>query len=142
LHIRAAELVILRPGGGLPPIQAHSGEAGASRRQSASLSLLSHQGHSAGYFRCAARGEAIFEGRGKADHMDAELRRVLEGAYPGEEARYFSPMSIGSAPEHADEGVGLILNGVKTTDLLRVLELPRWQNPLRRRAQRAGGRSG
>jgi hypothetical protein len=42
---------------------------------------------------------------GEADHMDAELRRVLEGAYPGEEVRYFSPMSIGSAPEHADEGV-------------------------------------
>ena len=35
-------------------------------------------------------------------------------AYPGEEARYFSPMSIGSAHEHADEGVTLILNGVKT----------------------------
>jgi len=51
---------------------------------------------------------------GEADHMDAELRRVLEGAYPGEEVRYFSPMSIGSAPEHADEGATLILNGVKT----------------------------
>ena len=46
--------------------------------------------------------------------MDGELRRVLEGAYPGEEARYFSPMSVGSAPEHADEGAVLILNGVKT----------------------------
>jgi len=46
--------------------------------------------------------------------MDAELRTVLERAYPGEEARYFSPMSIGSAPQHADEGVTLILNGVKT----------------------------
>ena len=45
--------------------------------------------------------------------MDAELRRVLERAYPGEEARYFSPMSIGSASEHAGEGVTLILNGVK-----------------------------
>jgi uncharacterized protein YhfF len=46
--------------------------------------------------------------------MDAELKRVLEQAYPGEEARYFCPMSIGSAPEHADEGVTLILSGVKT----------------------------
>src|SRR5450755_1708411 len=46
--------------------------------------------------------------------MDAELRHVLERAYPGEEARYFSPMSIGNAPETADEGVTLILNGVKT----------------------------
>ena len=48
------------------------------------------------------------------NRIDAELRRVLETAYPGEEARYFSPMSIGSAPEHADQGAALILNGVKT----------------------------
>ncbi len=46
--------------------------------------------------------------------MDVEPRRVLAAGYPGEEARYFSSMSIGSAPEHADEGVTLILNGVKT----------------------------
>jgi hypothetical protein len=45
--------------------------------------------------------------------MDAELTRVLESTYPGEEARYFSPLSIGSAPEHADEGAVLILNGVR-----------------------------
>ena len=67
-----------------------------------------------GIIRQAARGEAIFENDDKANRMDAELRRVLESAYPGEEARYFSPMSIGSAPEHADEGAVLILNGVKT----------------------------
>ena len=46
--------------------------------------------------------------------MEAKLRRVLEAAFPGEEARYFLPMSIGSAPEHADEGAALILNGKKT----------------------------
>lgn len=46
--------------------------------------------------------------------MDAELRRVLEAAYPGEDARYFPPMSIGSAPEHADVGAALILDGTKT----------------------------
>ena len=46
--------------------------------------------------------------------MDGELRRLLESAYPGEEARCFSPMSVGSAPECADEGAVLILNGVKT----------------------------
>jgi uncharacterized protein YhfF len=46
--------------------------------------------------------------------MDAELRRVLNTAYPGEEARHFLPMFIGSAPEHADEGAALILSGVKT----------------------------
>jgi hypothetical protein len=31
--------------------------------------------------------------------MEAELRHVLEAAFPGEVARYFLPMSIGSAPE-------------------------------------------
>ena len=46
--------------------------------------------------------------------MDAELRRELEAAFPGEEARYSLPMSIGNAPEHADEGAVLILNGTKT----------------------------
>jgi uncharacterized protein YhfF len=47
-------------------------------------------------------------------HVNVEPRSVLETIYPGEEARYFSPMSIGSAPEHADDGVMLILSGVKT----------------------------
>jgi uncharacterized protein YhfF len=46
--------------------------------------------------------------------MDAELRCLLETAYPGEQTRYFPPISIGSTPEHADEGATLILNGVKT----------------------------
>jgi uncharacterized protein YhfF len=73
--------------------------------------------------------------------MDAELRRVLELAYPGEEARYFSPMSIGSAPEHADEGAVLILNGVKTLTSSAFWTYP-GQNPLRGRARRASGRSG
>jgi uncharacterized protein YhfF len=56
--------------------------------------------------------------------MDAELRRVLNTAYPGEEARYFLPMSIGSAPEHADEGAALILSGVKT-----LTSSPFWDYP-------------
>jgi uncharacterized protein YhfF len=56
--------------------------------------------------------------------MDQELRRVLESAYPGEETRYFSPMSIGSAPEHADEGAALILSGVKT-----LTSSPFWDYP-------------
>lgn len=51
---------------------------------------------------------------GEADQLDVDLRRILEGAYPGEDVRYFSPMSIGNAPEHADEGAMLILNGMKT----------------------------
>ena len=53
-----------------------------------------------------------------------ELRRILDTAYPGEEARYFHPMSIGSAPEHADKGAGLILSGVKT-----LTSSPFWDYP-------------
>ena len=45
--------------------------------------------------------------------MEEELRRVLEAAFPGEEARYFLPMSIGSTMQTADEGATLILNGTK-----------------------------
>jgi uncharacterized protein YhfF len=56
--------------------------------------------------------------------MDAELRRVLEAAYPGEDARYFLPMSIGSTPEHADEGAALILDGTKT-----LTSSPFWDYP-------------
>jgi uncharacterized protein YhfF len=46
--------------------------------------------------------------------MATDPRHVLEAAFPGEEARYFLPMSIGSTPETADEGAVLILNGTKT----------------------------
>ena len=46
--------------------------------------------------------------------MKGELRRLLDAAFPGEEARYFVPMFIGNAPEHANEGAELILNGRKT----------------------------
>jgi uncharacterized protein YhfF len=56
--------------------------------------------------------------------MEAKLRQVLEAAYPGEEARYFLPMSIGSAPETADEGAVLILNGTKT-----LTSSPFWDYP-------------
>ena len=31
--------------------------------------------------------------------MEEKVRRLLEASFPGEEARYFLPMSIGSAPE-------------------------------------------
>ena len=47
--------------------------------------------------------------------MDAELRHVLEAAFPGEETRYFTPMSIGSTPSDAGAGAAAILNGTKTT---------------------------
>jgi uncharacterized protein YhfF len=56
--------------------------------------------------------------------MEAEVRRVLEASFLGEEARYFVPMSIGSAPEHADEGAALILNGAKT-----LTSSPFWDYP-------------
>src|SRR5689334_15676985 len=56
--------------------------------------------------------------------MDDEVKRVLERAYPGEEARYFFPMSIGSAPEHADQGARLILDGIKT-----LTSSPFWDYP-------------
>lgn len=56
--------------------------------------------------------------------LDAELRCVLKAAFPGEDARYFLPMSIGSAPEHADEGAALILQGKKT-----LTSSPFWDYP-------------
>jgi uncharacterized protein YhfF len=56
--------------------------------------------------------------------METELGRVLKAAFPGEAARYFLPMSIGSAPEHADEGAELILNGTKT-----LTSSPFWDYP-------------
>ena len=56
--------------------------------------------------------------------MDAELRRALEMAFPGQQARYFLPISIGSAPETADEGAALILNGVKV-----LTSSPFWDYP-------------
>jgi uncharacterized protein YhfF len=42
------------------------------------------------------------------------MNGVLEAAFPGEEARYFAPMSIGTTPAGADEGAALILAGTKT----------------------------
>jgi uncharacterized protein YhfF len=56
--------------------------------------------------------------------MEVEVRRVLEATFPGEEARYFLPMSIGSTPETADEGATLILNGTKT-----LTSSPFWDYP-------------
>jgi len=47
--------------------------------------------------------------------MDPDVARVLVQAFPGEEARYFSPMTIGSGPTTADAGAAAILDGTKTT---------------------------
>lgn len=46
--------------------------------------------------------------------MTPEIRQALESAFPGEDARYFGPMSIGSTPSVADAGVAAILDGTKT----------------------------
>src|SRR5450755_2072641 len=47
--------------------------------------------------------------------MTPTIERALKLAYPGEDARYFSPMAIGSDRATADEGATAILDGVKTT---------------------------
>jgi hypothetical protein len=49
--------------------------------------------------------------------MTPEIERALQLAYPGEEARFFSPMAIGSDPTTADEGAAAIMDGIKTTHL-------------------------
>jgi uncharacterized protein YhfF len=59
--------------------------------------------------------------------MSPELRRVLEAAFPGEAARYFSPMSIGDTPGVADAGAAAILAGAKTAT-----SSARWDYPDRR----------
>jgi uncharacterized protein YhfF len=56
--------------------------------------------------------------------MDPDIIRVLELAFPGEEARYFSPMSIGNTPTGADEGAAAILDGTKTTTSSRFWDYP------------------
>jgi uncharacterized protein YhfF len=47
--------------------------------------------------------------------MTPEIERALKLAYPGEDARFFPPIAIGSDPTTADEGAVAILDGVKTT---------------------------
>ena len=47
--------------------------------------------------------------------MTPDIERALQAAYPGEDARFFSPMAVGSDPATADEGAAAILSGVKTT---------------------------
>jgi uncharacterized protein YhfF len=47
--------------------------------------------------------------------MNPDIERVLRLAFPGEDARYFSPMSIGNTAASADQGAALIMDGIKTT---------------------------
>jgi uncharacterized protein YhfF len=46
--------------------------------------------------------------------MDDNFTAILEAQYPGEAARYFLPMSIGTSTADADEGAAAILSGTKT----------------------------
>ena len=46
--------------------------------------------------------------------MEPEPRAVLEAAFPGQAARHFAPMAIGSTPASMEEGAALILAGTKT----------------------------
>jgi uncharacterized protein YhfF len=47
------------------------------------------------------------------EQMTPDIFRVLALAYPGEDARYFSPMAISSDP--ATAGAAATLDGIKTT---------------------------
>lgn len=46
--------------------------------------------------------------------LDPDIAAYLEHRFPGEAARFYYPVKIGSTPEEADKGAGLILAGVKT----------------------------
>ena len=87
-----------------------------------------------------ALNECTGRGISEEKDMEAELRHVLEATFPGEAARYFLPMSIGSTPETADEGAVLILNGTKTLTSSPFWDYPDGKIPLRRRACCAVGR--
>ncbi|WP_153062042.1 ASCH domain-containing protein, partial [Escherichia coli] len=57
------------------------------------------------------------------DTMDLH-HDILEAAFPGEQARYYLPISIGGHAELADQGAALILSGVKTAT-----SSPYWDYP-------------
>lgn len=46
--------------------------------------------------------------------LDADIAAFLEARFPGEAARFYHPVKIGSTPEEANRGAALILSGVKT----------------------------
>ena len=47
--------------------------------------------------------------------MKADSQRLLAAYFPGQQDRYFAPMSIGNTAASAEAGAALILSGVKTT---------------------------
>jgi hypothetical protein len=56
--------------------------------------------------------------------VDPTFTEILATAFPGEQPRYFLPMSIGTTTADADEGATLILNGTKTAT-----SSPFWEYP-------------
>ena len=63
--------------------------------------------------------------------MDPDVRRALEQAFPGRDARYFDPIFVGSTPASADEGAAAILRGSRDDDFVALLGLARWPHPIR-----------
>ena len=56
----------------------------------------------------------IYEG----DTMTSDAERIIELAFPGEDARYFSPMSVGNTARSADEGRSSVRCAVTTIGCL------------------------
>ena len=56
--------------------------------------------------------------------MDPDIERVLKLAFPGEDTRYFGPMTIGNTPASADAGAQAVLDGIKTTTSSPVWDWP------------------
>lgn len=46
--------------------------------------------------------------------LDPGIATYLRAYFPGEEARFYYPVKIGSTPAEADRGAQLVLSGVKT----------------------------
>jgi hypothetical protein len=73
--------------------------------------------------------------------MTPDIKRALELAYPGEDARYFSPMAIGSDPATADEGAAAILGRHQNDHVFGILGLAGWPDSFRRGPMRSAGRT-
>lgn len=54
-----------------------------------------------------------------------------KAGFPGHEARYFTPISIGDTPESAEAGADLILAGIKTATASSFWEYPDGRIPFR-----------
>ena len=61
--------------------------------------------------------------------MISDHQGVLKQAFPGEEARYCTPMTIGHTSAIADQGAALILAGIKTATSSVFWDYPDGQIP-------------